>query len=368
VAPLRVSTRSVTCAPECAGTLYPEEKQAMKRRTLLLASLAGAGSALAQNRPAAPAASSVAVPGGHLYPSKPVTLVVPFPPGGPTDGSARMFAKSLAAQLGQTFTIENRAGGGGTVGTASVATAPADGYTLLWAGTSGTVVAPALWANLNRPLKYDPMSSFDPVAMAVRSPMILVGTPKTPGGNLHDLLAASRNKQLTVATAGKGSVGHLTLEYLREFMPLNTVHVPCKGGPQGMQELLAGHVDLFFDSVQFCSPFVRDGKVKPYVVAGGTRSEVLPNVPTVSEVVRKPFEAYSWFGLVAPAGTPPSILRVLNSAMVKATQEPEVQAFMKSLALESVKGTDMQFAVTIFSDYRKWAGVSARANIRPEDS
>jgi tripartite-type tricarboxylate transporter receptor subunit TctC len=342
----------------------------MKRRSLLLAGLAGAGTAFAQNpRPGLPAraaSTSLPVPAQHTYPTRPVTLVVPFPPGGPTDGSARIFAKSLSQQLGQTFTIENRAGAGGTVGTESVAHAAADGYTLLWAGTSGTVVAPALAANLNRQLPYDPMRSFDPISMAVRSPMMLVGNLHTPGGNLNDLLAASKGRQLTVATAGHGSVGHLSLEYMREFIPLNTKHVPFKGGVPGLEALMAGKVDLFFDSVQFLYPSVRDGKVKPYVTTGSARSTVLPSVPTVGEVVHQPFEAYSWFGLVAPAGTPPSILRVLNEAMVKAATDEEVVAFEKNLALESAVGTDMKFGVTIFADYRKWAGVSARANIRPE--
>jgi tripartite-type tricarboxylate transporter receptor subunit TctC len=343
----------------------------MKRRTVLLASLAGAGSALAQSQKpgaARPAASSVATPSALPdYPTRPITLVVPFPPGGPTDGSARVFAKSMAAQLGQPIVIDNRAGAGGSVGTASVARSPSDGYTLLWAGTSGTVVAPALYNNLNRSLRYDPLRSFEPIAMAVRSPMLLAGTPRSPGTTLNDLVRASAAKQLTVATAGTGSVGHLSLEYLREFMKLNTLHVPYKGGAPALTDLLGGHVDLFFDSVQFLAPQIRDGKVKPYATTGSTRSPILPNVPTVAELIGKPFESYSWFGLAAPAETPRRMLRVLNAAMNKASQDPAVLAFVKNLALETVRGTDEQFAKTIFTDYRKWSGVAARANIRPEE-
>jgi tripartite-type tricarboxylate transporter receptor subunit TctC len=353
----------------------------MKRRTLLLAGVAGAGSALAQtpNRtpaqarpvPAAgarSAASTVAAPAPlPAYPTRPITLVVPFPPGGPTDGSARVFAKSMSVQLGQPIVIDNRAGAGGTVGTASVARAAPDGYTLLWAGTSGTVVAPALYANLNRSLRYDPLRSFEPIAMAVRSPMILAGNLKSPGTTLNDLVNASRTKSLSVATAGTGSVGHLSLEYLREFVKLNTLHVPYKGGAPALTDLLGGQVDLFMDSVQFLSPQIRDGKVKPYAVTGSTRSPILPNVPTVSELIGKPFEAYSWFGLVAPAETPRRLLRVLNAAMAKAAQDADVQTFVTKLSLEAMRGSEQQFATTIFSDYRKWAGVAARANIRPEE-
>jgi tripartite-type tricarboxylate transporter receptor subunit TctC len=301
------------------------------------------------------------------YPIRPITLVVPFPPGGPTDGSARVFAKSMSAQLGQPIVIDNRAGAGGTVGTAAVARSQSDGYTLLWAGTSGTVVAPALYGNLNRSLRYDPMRSFEPIALAVRSPMLLASSPKFAGRTLDDLVAASAKKPLSVATAGSGSVGHLTLEYLREFVKLNTLHVPYRGGAPALTDLLGGQVDLFFDSVQFLSPQVRDGKVKPFVSTGSTRSPVLPDVLTVAEVVGKPFEAYSWFGLVAPAETPRRIVRQLNAAMAKAQQDPDVQAFIKSLALEPVRGTEEQFAKTIFMDYRKWSGVAARANVRPEE-
>jgi tripartite-type tricarboxylate transporter receptor subunit TctC len=344
----------------------------MDRRTVLLAGLASAGSALAQTRPANPrpaasAAAMPAVPALPAYPTRPITLVVPFPPGGPTDGSARVFAKSIAAQLGQPVVIDNRAGAGGTVGTASVARAASDGYTLLWAGTSGMVVAPALYNNLNRSLRYDPMRSFEPIAMAVRSPMILAGTPRSPGATLNDLVAASASRQLSVATAGTGSIGHLSLEYLREFMKLNTLHVPYKGGAPALTDLLGGQVDLFFDSVQFLAPQIRDGKVKPYAITGSVRSPVLPNVPTVQELTGKPFESYSWFGLAAPIETPRRIVRVLNAAMNKAAQDPDVQTFVKNLALETVRGTEEQFAKTIFSDYRKWSGVAARANIRPEE-
>jgi tripartite-type tricarboxylate transporter receptor subunit TctC len=345
----------------------------MKRRTLLLAGLAGAGGAMAQTqtRPLAgarPAASAVAAPMAPSdYPTKPITLIVPFPPGGPTDGSARVFAKSMSAFLGQQIVVDNRAGAGGTVGTAAAARSGPDGYTLLWAGTSGTVVAPALYANLNRSLRYDPLRSFEPVALAVRSPMLLASSPKFAGTTLNDLVAASAKKPLTVATAGSGSVGHLTLEYLREFVKLNTLHVPYKGGAPALTDLLGGHVDLFFDSVQFLYPQVRDNKVKAFVSTGSARSPVLPDVPTVTEVIGKPFEAYSWFGLVAPSETPRRIVRQLNAAMAKASQDAEVQAFVKSLALEQARGTEEQFAKTIFTDYRKWAGVAARANVRPEE-
>jgi len=346
----------------------------MKRRSMLLAGLAaGSAGAIAQvqkkMQPAsAPQVQPAAMPPmPPAYPSRPVTLVVPFPPGGPTDGSARVFAKSMAQQLGQPFVIENRAGAGGTIGTASVARSPSDGYTLLWAGTSGTVVAPALYSNLNRSLRYDPMRSFEPIALAVRSPMVLAGNPKTPGTSLKDLLDASRARPLSVGTAGTGSIGHLSLEYLREFIRINTLHVPYKGGAPALQDLLGGQIDLFMDSVQFLAPQIRDGKVKPYAVLSAKRSPVLPDVPTVAELVGKPVESYSWFGLVAPAETPRRIVRALNAAMAKATQDPDVQKFVSSLALETMRGTEEQFAKTIFEDYRKWAGVAARSNIRPEE-
>ncbi|MDB5946968.1 MAG: hypothetical protein JWQ33_1994 [Ramlibacter sp.] len=327
----------------------------MKRRQILmLAAMAAASRGFAAAPPAA-------------YPVKPITIVVPFPPGGPTDGSARVFAKSIAAQLGQPVVIDNRAGAGGTVGTASVARAQPDGYTLLWAGTSGLVVAPALYANLGKSLRYDPLRSFEPIAMAVRSPMLLAGNNALKANTLRELIDESQKRVLSVATAGSGSVGHLSLEYLREMVKLNTLHVPYRGGAPALTDLLGGQVDLFFDSAQFLYPLLKDNRIKAYAVTGKTRYALLPDVPTVAELVGKPFESYSWFGLAAPAETPKSILRTLNAAMSKASQDPDVQKFVSSLGLESVRGSEAQFAAVISEDFRKWSGVAARGNVRPEE-
>jgi tripartite-type tricarboxylate transporter receptor subunit TctC len=341
----------------------------MQRRSVLLAGLASAGAAFAQQspQPRARASTPAAVPPQPApldYPKGPITLVVPFPPGGPTDGSARVFAKSISAQLGQPVIIENRAGAGGTTGTAYGARAQPDGYTLLWGGTSGLVVAPALYANLSRKLPYDPTRSFAPISMAVRSPMLLVGNKGVSARVLTDLSA--NRKVWSVATAGGGSVGHLTLAYLQEFMPLQFNHVPYKGGAPALTDLLAGKVELLFDSVQFLAPHVKEGKVKPFATTGAKRSASLPDVPTVSELIGKPFEAYSWFGLVAPAETPRRILRALNAAMNKATVDPEVQAYVDKLGLEAVGGDEDMFGRTVLVDYFKWAGVSARSNIIAE--
>jgi tripartite-type tricarboxylate transporter receptor subunit TctC len=342
----------------------------MQRRSVLLAGLAGAGAAFAQQSPqpraraSGPGVAPLQAPPQPVpldYPKGPITLVVPFPPGGPTDGSARVFAKSISAQLGQPVTVENRAGAGGTTGTAYGAAAQPDGYTLLWGGTSGLVVAPALYANLSRKLAYDPTRSFAPIAMAVRSPMLLVGNKRVPAAALKDLSA--NRKVWSVATAGAGSVGHLTLAYLQEFMPLAFNHVPYKGGAPALADLLAGQVELLFDSVQFLAPQVKQGKVKAFATTGAKRSPSLPDVPTVGELLGKSFEAYSWFGLVAPAETPRRIVRALNAAMNKATEDPEVQAYVDKLGLEAVAGDQDMFARTVLVDYFKWAGVSARSNI-----
>ena len=327
----------------------------MKRRQILiLTGLAAAG----------PGITAPLVIG---YPVKPITVVVPFPPGGPTDASARVFARSLSAQLGQPVVIENRAGAGGTVGTASVARALPDGYTLLWAGTSGMVVAPALYANLGKSLRYDPLRSFEPIALAVRSPMLLAGNNALKANHLSELIDASRTRVMSVATAGSGSVGHLSLEYLREMVKLNTLHVPYRGGAPALTDLLGGQVDLFFDSAQFLYPQLKDNKIKAYAVTGKTRYPPLPDVLTVAELVGQPFEAYSWFGLAAPAETPRSILHTLNAAMSRASQDTNVQKFITGLGLEPVRGTEEQFAKTISEDFRKWSGVAARANVRPEE-
>ncbi|WP_242696593.1 Bug family tripartite tricarboxylate transporter substrate binding protein [Bordetella bronchiseptica] len=259
----------------------------------LRAVLALAATASLALGPAAPAAA-------ETFPAKPVTLVVPFPPGGPTDTSARLFGAVMADKLGQPVIVENRAGAGGSVGTTVVTRAKPDGYTLLWGGTSSIVVAPALYTNL----QYDPIKSFTPIGMAVRGPLILVSRPDLGPKDIGQLRDYAKNHDLSVASAGTGSIGHLTAEMFKSEAGARMLHVPYRGGAPALTDVMGGQVDLFFDTVTLLTPQIRAGKLRAYAVTGSQRYSGLPEVPTVAETIGKPFEAYSWFGLLAPAGTP----------------------------------------------------------------
>jgi tripartite-type tricarboxylate transporter receptor subunit TctC len=296
------------------------------------------------------------------FPSKPITLVVPFPPGGPTDSSARLFGKVMSERLGQPIIIDNRAGAGGTVGTSAVTRAQPDGYTLLWGGTSSIVVAPALYSNL----QYDPVKSFTPVGMAVRGPLILVSRAEFPAKNLQELLAYSKSHSLTVASAGTGSIDHLAAELFKNTADVNWLHVPYRGGAPAMTDVMGGQVDLLFDTVTLLYPQIAAGKLRAYATTGPQRYSKLPDVPTVAEALGKPFEASSWFGLLAPAGTPAPVAEKLAQAMSAAAKDPAVIKQLEDLGLEPVGGTPAEYAQTIKTDLAKWSQIVKLANVKPD--
>lgn len=296
------------------------------------------------------------------FPAKPITLVVPFPPGGPTDSSARLFGKVMSERLGQPVIVDNRAGAGGTVGTTAVTRAQPDGYTLLWGGTSSIVVAPALYTNL----QYDPVKSFTPVGLAVRGPLLLVSRPALGTNNLKELVAYSQGHSLSVASAGTGSIDHLAAELFKKTAGVNWLHVPYRGGAPAMTDVMGGQVDLLFDTVTLLYPQIKAGKLRAYATTGTQRYAKLPDVPTVAEVLGKPFEAYSWFGLLAPANTPAPVVQKLAQAMADAAKDPDVIRQLEDLGLEPVGGTPAQYAQTIKTDLAKWSGIVKEANVKAD--
>lgn len=237
------------------------------------------------------------------YPSRAITIVVPFPAGGPTDASARVYGKALSETLGQPVVIDNRAGAAGTVGSAFVARAPADGYTLLWGGTSTLAVAPGLYTNL----KYD-ADSFLPVGMALRGPMMIAASTASGIASLADVDAKAKRGAVTVGTAGTGSIGHLSTELYADTVKLKLTHVPYRGGNPAITDAIGGQVDLVFDTAAALYPFVKSGKLRPIAVGGAQTYAPLPDVPTIKAATKSNYEAYSWFGLVAPKATPPEVL------------------------------------------------------------
>ena len=288
--------------------------------------------------------------GAQTFPVRPITIVVPFPPGGPTDSSARLVGKSLGGILKQAVVIENRPGAGGTTGSTYVARVTADGYTLLWGSTSSLGVAPTLYPKLG----YAPLTSFAPLGMVARSPIILAGRGDMAANTLKEFIALSREKKLSYGSAGSGSINHLVGEWFKNEANVDMLHVPYKGGLPALNDLLGGQIDMVFETIPTVSPFLKSERLKVLATAGRSRSVLLPNVPTVREVIGGNFEAYSWVGLVAPANTPPEILKILSDAMRTAENDPSLQAEIAATGLEPVKSSPEKFRQDIESELAKW--------------
>ncbi|MDB5953830.1 tripartite tricarboxylate transporter substrate binding protein [Ramlibacter sp.] len=293
------------------------------------------------------------------YPSRPITIVVPFPAGGPTDASARLYASVMGEILGQSVIIDNRAGAAGTVGSAAVARATPDGYTLLWGGTSTLAVAPGLYKNLH----YD-AQSFVPIGMALRGPLMIAAHPGAGVATLQDLVKA-KGRKLNVGTAGNGSIGHLATELLVETSGAQLTHVPYRGGGPALTDVLGGQVELIFDNASQLYPYVKSGKLRALAVTGAQPYAPGPEVPTVKSVLGKDYEAYSWFGLVAPKGTPEPAVQKLMAAMTKAAQSPQIRRELEQQGLEPGVPA-REFGAVIAADYKKWSGIINRAHVTVE--
>lgn len=308
------------------------------------------------------AASSFCAFAQPAYPSRPITIVVPFPAGGPTDASARVYGKALAEDLGQAVVIDNRAGAAGTVGSAFVARAPADGYTLLWGGTSTLAVAPGLYKNL----KYD-AKSFAPIGMALRGPMMLAASPASGLNTLADVARTSKQRPVTVGTAGTGSIGHLSTEYYSDAAKIKLTHVPYRGGNPAITDAIGGQVDLVFDTAAALYPFVKSGKLVAVAAGGSATYAPLPEVPTIKAAIPgSGYEAYSWFGLVAPRDTPEPVLQKLRASMAKAARSAEIRKVIAEQGVEpGVEGADA-FGKVIAGDSAKWSKIIQQANVTTE--
>ncbi|MDM0032036.1 tripartite tricarboxylate transporter substrate-binding protein [Variovorax sp. J22P271] len=296
------------------------------------------------------------------YPSRPITIVVPFPAGGPTDASARVYGKALADDLGHPVVIDNRAGAAGTTGSAFVARAPADGYTLLWGGTSTLAVAPGLYKNL----KYD-AKSFEPIGMALRGPMMIAASPASGIRTLADVARTSKQRAVTVGTAGTGSIGHLSTEYYSDATGVKLTHIPYRGGNPAITDAIGGQVDLVFDTAAALYPFVKTDKLVAVAVGGATSYAPLPEVPTMkASIPGAGYEAYSWFGLVAPKGTPEPVLQKLRTSMARAAQSAEIRRVINEQGVEpGVEGANA-FGKVIAADSAKWSRIIQQANVTAE--
>jgi len=297
------------------------------------------------------AAASVLAQG---YPDKPLKLVVPFPPGGPTDIVGRLVAQKLAEGIGQPVVVENRPGAGGTVGSTAVARAPADGYTLLY-GSTTLAIAPSLY----RDLAYDPRTAFAPISLVSRGPIIAAVNAQLPAKTLKDFIALAKSSpgRINYGSAGSGTPPHLAAELFKTVAGVDLVHVPYKGGGPAVSDLAGGQVQVIFEGLPTLLPHIKSGKVRALAITGAKRDPALPEVPTFAEAGLPGYDANFWNGLVAPAGTPAEVIARLNSVLVQALATPEVHAAFVRLGLEAAGTTPQQFGDFIAAEIDKWARV-----------
>jgi tripartite-type tricarboxylate transporter receptor subunit TctC len=304
---------------------------------------------------AAALVSPLAIAQTPTFPAKPMTLVVPFPAGGPTDAMARILALKLGERLGQQVVVDNRAGAGGGIAAEHVARAPADGYTLFF-GTTGTMaINPSLYAKL----RYDPVKDFAPVSLMATTMNVLVVHPNVPAKSLADLvkLANAKPGDLTYASAGNGSSNHLSGELLKSSAAIQINHVPYKGSAPAMVDLLGGRITMMFDTVAQQTQNIAAGKVRALAVTGPKRSPLLPDVPTAQEAGLKDFDVTIWFGVLAPAATPAPVIERLNREIVAVMSTDEMKKRMQVDGAEAHPTTPAEFAALIKRDTTKWGPV-----------
>ena len=295
------------------------------------------------------------------YPSKPLRLVVPFPPGGPTDILGRAIGAKLGELLGQPVVIDNRGGAGGGIGADNVAKSAPDGYSLLL-GTTGThTINPNLYSKL----PYDPVKDFTPISLVVKYLNILVVNPNVPVKNLEELIALARQKpgEITFGSAGNGSSNHLTAEMLAAMTGAKMQHVPYKGSGPALNDVIAGQISFMFDQYSTVGPNIKAGKLRAIAIATKQRHPLLPDVPAIAETLPG-FEVHPWYAIFAPSGTPRSIVDRLNTELVKVMDTPEIKGRMATLGWDPVTSTPEQLAAQIKSELLIWADVVKKSGAR----
>ena len=321
------------------------------------------------NRFVAWAALAVVALGGAAaraddYPNKPIRLVVPAAAGGPTDVTARMLAERMSASLGQPVIVEPRGGAGGNVGAEAVAKAAPDGYTVLMA----TIGTHAINQTLYKKLPFDPIKDFTPVSQVVQYPLLLVVNPNVPAKSVKELIdyAKANPGKLNRASGGNGTSMHLSGELFVHQAGVDMPHVPYKGSAPALTDLVAGHVQVMFDSMITALPLVNAGQLRALAVTGAQRSPVVPNLPTIAEAGVPGYGANGWIGVVAPANTPPAIVDKLHASIVKALADPGLREKLTAQAAEPVGSSPAEFATFIRTETDKWAEAVRGANLSIE--
>ncbi|MES2183864.1 MAG: tripartite tricarboxylate transporter substrate binding protein [Pseudomonadota bacterium] len=291
----------------------------------------------------------------QAYPSKPIRLIVPFPPGGGTDLIARTVAQNLTDTLKWTIIIDNRPGAGGNLGVDMAAKAAPDGYTLVLGQTSNLAINPTLYTKL----PYDPVKDLTPVVLVSSSPIAIATSAQSRFKTWADVVAASKGKpkSVTLGYSGNGTVAHLSSELAENAAGIELQHIPYKGAAQAMTDLISGQIDLYMSSVPTLLGQVRTGKLRAIAVTSAKRSGELPDVPTLAESGHKDFDAVTWFGILAPAGTPAGIVKTLNTEMNKAMRHPDVAAKLKSDGGDVIGGTPEKFAALLKAEIPRWGQI-----------
>ena len=288
------------------------------------------------------------------WPDKPITLVVPYPPGGPTDIVGRSVAQGLSDELGQTVIVDNRSGAGGNIGADMVAKSAPDGYTLLMATT-----AHAINMSLFKNLGYDTRKSFVPLSLLTKGPLVLVTRPDLPAKSVGELIALAKASpgKLTFASSGNGQSTHLSAELFNTMAGIRMVHVPYRGSAPAMTDVMGGQADIMFNTMLSSMPYVKDGKLRALAVTSAARSPAAPDVPTVAESGLPGYEATAWNGLMAPAGTPDAVVQKLSAALKKVLSRPDMQKQFAQQGFDAEWMTPAEYGKFLDDEIRKWADV-----------
>ncbi|MFZ0623651.1 MAG: tripartite tricarboxylate transporter substrate binding protein [Pseudolabrys sp.] len=289
------------------------------------------------------------------YPARPIMLVVAFPPGGPSDVLARIVGKKMEELLGAPFVIENRPGAGGNIAAESVARAAPDGYTLLMGNNSILATNESLYKHIN----YTPERDFIPITLIGTQANILVVNADVPARSLKELIALAQAQpgKINFASSGYGAAAHLAGELFKSEAKINIVHVPYKGAAPALQDVIAGHDQMMFATAASVIGHIEGGRVRALAVTTLKRTQALPDIPTMDEAGLKGFDASTWHGLVAPAGTSPQVIAILHDAAVKALRDPGVQASLGKLGVDIVGDTPQEFQAYIKSEIPKWTAI-----------
>jgi tripartite-type tricarboxylate transporter receptor subunit TctC len=316
---------------------------------------------LAAGAAALPAVARIAR--AQSYPARPVRVIVPYAPGGPTDVFGRLIAQKLSEQLGRQFFVENIGGAGGNIGMGRAARADRDGHTVVMVATP-LAINPSLYDSV----PFDPIKDFDPVTLAVSTTTVLAVHPSVPAQTTRDLVALIRANpgKYSFASPGTGTPSHLLGELFRLSLKLDLVHVPFNSGGLAIGSNLAGHTPLSFGTPPPALPHLKDGKLRALAVTSKARVPTLPDVPTMAEAGYPDVEGESWFAVAVPAGTPKEIIALLNREIVKAMALPDVKERLETLGFDSIASTPEEFGARIRTDTEKWGKVIRAANIKPE--